>query len=106
MSKLVNKMLFIIVAIFCLASTSEVQAAARKTTSHKITTVSPKKTSTYKAPKSSKKSTKKSYKKKAPYEGMGKTSPVTGLPKTKPVNGHVKKTSKGYTYVNPYVKSK
>lgn len=45
------------------------------------------------------------YTKKAPYAGYGKISKTTGLPKTKIVSGHVKKTSKGYTYVNPYARS-
>ncbi len=47
-----------------------------------------------------------SYKKAAPYAGYGKRSTVNGLPKTKTTSGHVKKTSKGYTYVNPYARSK
>lgn len=46
------------------------------------------------------------YTKKAPYSDYGKISKTTGLPKTKIVSGHVKRTSKGYTYVNPYAKSK
>lgn len=46
------------------------------------------------------------YEKKAPYDGYGKTSEVNGRPKTKPVKGHTKKTTKGYTYVNPYYRSK
>lgn len=46
------------------------------------------------------------YTKKAPYAGYGKPSKVNGQIKTKHVTGHVKKTSKGYTYVNPYSRSK
>lgn len=48
----------------------------------------------------------KSYSKKAPYAGYGKASKVNGLPKTRIVSGHMKKTSKGYSYVNPYARSK
>lgn len=48
----------------------------------------------------------KSYSKKAPYAGYGKPSKVNGLPKTKITSGHVKRTNKGYVYVNPYAKSK
>lgn len=46
------------------------------------------------------------YSKKASYSGYGKRSKVNGLPKTKITSGHVKRTSKGYTYVNPYARSK
>ena len=49
---------------------------------------------------------KKPYSKKASYAGYGKPSKVNGQPKTKITSGHVKKTSKGYTYVNPYARSK
>lgn len=49
---------------------------------------------------------KKSYSKKAPYAGYGKPSKANGLPKCKITSGHVKKTNKGYTYVNPYARSK
>jgi len=49
---------------------------------------------------------KSSYTKKAPYAGMGKRSSANGMIKAKGVSGHVKHTSKGYTYVNPYAKSK
>ena len=48
----------------------------------------------------------KSYTKKAPYAGYGKRSTVNGLPKTKIITGHGKRTSKGYTYVYPYARSK
>lgn len=48
----------------------------------------------------------KSYTKKAPYAGLGKTSKVNRLPKTKTISGHGKRTCKGYTYVNPYARSK
>ncbi len=51
-------------------------------------------------------SSSKSYTKKSPYSGYGKTSKVNGLPKAKIISGHAKKTSKGYTYVNPYARSK
>ncbi len=65
----------------------------------------PKKSYTQKS-YSTKTTTKKPYVKKAPYAGYGKPSKVNGKPKTKITSGHVKKTSKGYTYVNPYAKSK
>jgi hypothetical protein len=55
---------------------------------------------------SAKTTIKKPYVKKAPYAGYGKPSKVNGQPKTKITSGHVKKTSKGYTYVNPYARSK
>lgn len=48
----------------------------------------------------------KSYTKKASLEGLGKPSKANKLPKTKVTSGHVKKTSKGYTHVNPYARSK
>jgi hypothetical protein len=48
----------------------------------------------------------KPYTKKAPYAGLGKKSSANGLIKAKGVSGHFKKTSKGYTFVNPYAKSK
>jgi len=51
-------------------------------------------------------SSTKTYTKKAPYAGYGKQSKVNGMIKTKPVSGHYKKSSKGYTYVNPYARSK
>jgi hypothetical protein len=44
--------------------------------------------------------------KKAPFASFGKPSKVNKLPKTKVVSGHIKKTTKGYTYVNPYARSK
>jgi len=47
-----------------------------------------------------------SYTKKPPFEGYGKPSKVNGLPKNKIVSGHAKETGKGYTYVNPYARSK
>lgn len=65
----------------------------------------PKKAYTQKS-SSTKATTKKPYVKKAPYAGYGKPSKVNGQPKTKTTSGHVKKTSKGYTYVNPYARSK
>lgn len=60
------------------------------------------------APKSytAKSYNRKPYAKKAPYAGYGKPSKVNGLPKTKITSGHVKRTSKGYTYVNPYARSR
>ena len=57
-------------------------------------------------PYSTKSYGKKPYTKKAPCAGFGKPSKVNGLPKTKITSGHVKKNSKGYTYVNPYARSK
>lgn len=47
-----------------------------------------------------------SYSKKAPYAGYGQPSKVNGLPKCKTTSGHMKRTSKGYTYVNPYARSR
>lgn len=47
-----------------------------------------------------------SYSKKAPYAGCGQRSKVNGLPKCKPTSGHMKRTSKGCTYVNPYCRSR
>lgn len=55
---------------------------------------------------STKTTTKKFYSKKAPYAGYGQPSKVNGQPKTKVTSGHVKKTNKGYSYVNPYARSK
>jgi|GEM_PF-3147879 len=49
---------------------------------------------------------KKNYTKKAPYSGFGKPSKVNRQPKIKPITGHGKRTRKGYTYVNPYSRSK
>lgn len=49
---------------------------------------------------------KKSYSKKAPYAGYGEPSKINGLPKNKIITGHIKTTNKGYTYVNPYARSK
>lgn len=48
----------------------------------------------------------KTYTKKAPYAGYGKVSPANGRIKMKGTAGHMKKTSKGYTHVNPYSRSK
>ena len=73
-------------------SASELSAAPRKTYIQK----------SY----STKNYAKKPYSKKAPYAGYGKSSKVSGLPKCKITSGHVKKTSKGYAYVNPYARSK
>lgn len=49
---------------------------------------------------------KTTYTKKAPYAGMGKKSNRNELIKTKGISGHGKRTKKGYTYVNPYARSK
>lgn len=46
------------------------------------------------------------YTKKTHYAGFGKQSKVNGLIKTKPISGHGKRTSKGYTHVNSYSRSK
>lgn len=81
-----------------LLSVSDLSAAPRKTCGSKASS-----TKSYNSP--AKNQNKKSYAKKAPYEGYGKPSKVNGRPKTKIVSGHTKKTSKGYTYVNPYAKS-
>lgn len=48
----------------------------------------------------------KTYTKKTSYEGFGKPSKVNRLPKTKNISGHSKRTSNGFTYVNPYARSK
>ena len=98
MISFLNKALFAsIFAAFCLTSTDELQAAPKKSSSYAT------KNSVKKVYKSAKKSY---YKKKAPYAGYGKESSVNGTSKTKIINGHIKKTSKGYTYVNPYARSK
>jgi len=80
-------------ALFTIAflSTSELSAAPRKSCGQ----------TSY----STKSGKTKSYSKKAPYEGYGKPSKVNGRPKHKIVSGHPKKTTKGYTYVNPYARS-
>lgn len=80
-------------ALFAMTSLliGELSAAPRKTYSQR----------TY----STKSYAKKPYSKKAPYAGYGKPSNANGRPKTKIVAGHTKKTSKGYTYVNPYARS-
>ncbi len=90
MFKFLNSAIFTALAtVFCLTSMGELQAAPRKTSS-----------------RATKSSTKKAYVKKAPYAGYGQESSVNGKPKTKIVSGHTKKTEKGYTYVNPYARSK
>jgi hypothetical protein len=95
MNKMLNKGFFIsLVAILCVAFSGNVLYAA------------PKKTSSQRTYQSKKKSSTKTYTKKRPYEGYGKKSSANGQPKTKPVKGHVKRTKKGYTYVNPYARSK
>ena len=48
----------------------------------------------------------RSYTKKSAYSDFGKSSKVNRLPKTKAIAGHGKRTRKGYTYVNPYARSK
>jgi hypothetical protein len=48
----------------------------------------------------------RTYTKKAPYSGLGKTSKINGRIKSKGISGHGKRTTKGYTYVNPYARSK
>ena len=48
----------------------------------------------------------RTYTKKRAYEGFGQKSKSNGLYKTKITSGHVKRTNKGYTYVNPYARSK
>jgi len=89
MFKILSNTVFAAIAgVFCLTSAGELQAAPRKNAA-------------YSSPRAS----KKSYTKKAPYEGYGEKSSVNGRPKTKTVRGHGKRTSKGYTYVNPYAKS-
>ena len=84
-----------------LLSVSELSAAPRKSYSAKSYNQNyyPSKNYNYNY-------SKKPYSKKAPYAGYGKPSKVNGLPKTKITSGHVKKTSKGYTHVNPYARSK
>ena len=57
-------------------------------------------------PKVSFKSSKQSYTKKRAYEGMSKKSNNNGQMKTKGISGHGKRTCKGYTYVQPYARSK
>ena len=37
--------------------------------------------------------------------GYGKISKITGRRRTKIVSGHWRRTSRGYTYVNPYARS-
>lgn len=83
-------------------SVSELSAVPRKTYSTKSYIKKPYKPKMY----STRSYTQKSYAKKSPYQGYGKPSKVNGLPKCKITSGHVKKTSKGYTYVSPYAKSK
>lgn len=46
------------------------------------------------------------YSKKVPYAGYGQPSKANGLPKYKTTSGHMKRTTKGYTYVNPYSRSR
>lgn len=46
------------------------------------------------------------YTKKTPYAGMGKVSKANGRIKVKGISGHGKRTSKGYTYVNPYSRTR
>lgn len=51
-------------------------------------------------------SARRAYQKKSAFSGFGKISKITKIPKTKIASGHCKKTCKGYTYVNPYARSK
>ncbi|MCL5875353.1 MAG: hypothetical protein M1114_02685 [Candidatus Dependentiae bacterium] len=51
-------------------------------------------------------SSPKPYVKKAPCAGLGKSSKANGLLKSKIVPAHTKRTSKGYTLVNSYARSK
>jgi hypothetical protein len=48
----------------------------------------------------------KSYTKKPAYSGFGRPSKVNRLPRTKSTSGHYKRSNRGYTYVNPYYRSK
>lgn len=52
------------------------------------------------------KKTRQTYHKKTAYEGLGKQSPTTGKIKTKGIRGHGKRTKSGYTFVQPYAKSR
>ncbi|KKM60715.1 MAG: hypothetical protein K940chlam5_01228 [Candidatus Anoxychlamydiales bacterium] len=88
-------------------SVSELSAVPRKTYKSKSYSTKSYVKKPYKPKMYSTRSySQKSYAKKSPYQGYGKPSKVNGLPKCKTTSGHVKKTSKGYTYVNPYAKSK
>jgi hypothetical protein len=78
-----------LLTIFCLAYSIPLQAAHKKSTAYQ----------------SHQKTSKKPYVKKSAYQGFGKKSTVNGKYKTKIVQGHIKRTKKGYTYVNPYAKS-
>lgn len=80
---------------------NELSAAPRKAYASKPYSIK----SSNKTSHSTKSYKTKPYVKKAPYEGYGKLSKVSGRPKTQIASGHVKKTSKGYTYVNPYARS-
>lgn len=46
------------------------------------------------------------YPKKEAMSGFFKRSSVNGLTKVNPTSGHYRHTSKGYTYVNPYARSR
>lgn len=87
-----NGIFSLVLLAMSVLSVSELSAAPRKSYGSKSC--------------STKSYAKKSYSKKAAYAGYGKLSKVNGLPKTKITSGHMKKTSKGYTYVNPYARSK
>lgn len=99
-----KSILALLVGGVCLTSASQLHAASRNSTYIKAPKASSK--SSYYKSSSRPKYSSKGYRKKGPYEGLGKKSERTGQIKTKPVRGHFKKTSKGYTYVNPYAKSK
>lgn len=90
--RIMNGILGVAILAVMFFSASELSAAPRKGCSQK----------SY----SSNSYSQKPYSKKAPYVGYGKKSKVNGLPKYKITSGHTKKTSKGYTYVNPYARSK
>lgn len=47
----------------------------------------------------------KKYVKKPAYSNFGAKSKKSGQYRIKSTSGHYKRTSKGYTYVNPYYKS-
>lgn len=87
-----NKPFVLAIAVTTILSTTQLSGQARK--SYTAKPYSPKNCNRTVCPK------------KAPYAGYGKLSQVNGLPKTKTISGHVKKTTQGHTYVNPYARSK
>jgi len=90
MNKKLTDLLHILIISLLIPSNLVMAAGYRKTSK-----------SSYVAPKKP-----KSYMKKASLEGLGKPSKANRLPKTKVTNGHFKRTSKGYTRINPYARSK